>query len=191
MLARSDGKMKLENQFYSATRREQASARVVLLALISFGLGVAATAAWFQLAAKREASNPVPQAAAPASAAPSAGANSSGQPFVEPPAPVTPEAVAELKSALPNYASLSLEQGMEILRRAALKKFYAATEEMQSQVAKAQAELSAAESNSTSDQQGAMKHLQEVQAEQSQKLQQIAGDLQTQIAALKSLKSQP
>jgi hypothetical protein len=56
-------------------------------------------------------------------------------------------------------------------------------------VGQAEAELSLAQGKSPPDQQAAMKHLQQVQAEQSQKLQQIGGQLQTQIAALKQLKA--
>ncbi len=108
---------------------------------------------------------------------------------MEPPVPVAPAAIEDVKRALPNYASLSVDQGTEILRQAALKKYAAAAQELQSQVAQAQAELSQAESKSPADQQAAMKHLQQVQAEQSQKLQQIGGQLQTQITALKQLKN--
>ena len=103
--------------------------------------------------------------------------------------PVAPAAIEDVKRALPNYASLSVDQGTEILRQAALKKYAAAAQELQSQVAQAQAELSQAESKSPADQQAAIKHLQQVQAEQSQKLQQIGGQLQTQITALKQLKN--
>ena len=103
--------------------------------------------------------------------------------------PSAPAAIEDVKRALPNYASLSVDQGTEILRQAALKEYAAAAQELQSQVAQAQAELSQAQSISPADQQAAMKHLQQVQAEQNQKLQQIGGQLQTQIAALKQLKS--
>ena len=108
---------------------------------------------------------------------------------MEPPLPVARAAVEDVKRALPNYASLSVDQGTEILREAALKKYAAAAQELQSQVTEAQEELKQAQSQSPADQQAAMTHLQQVQAEQSQKLQQIAGQLQTQIAALKQLKN--
>jgi hypothetical protein len=96
--------------------------------------------------------------------------------------------VEDVKRALPNYASLSVEQGTEILREAALKKYADAAAELQNQVAQAQDELRQAQSKSPADQQAAMKHLQQVQTDQSQKLAQIGGELQTQIAALKQLK---
>jgi hypothetical protein len=108
---------------------------------------------------------------------------------VEQSVPVDQAAVEDVKRALPNYASLSVDEGTEILREAALKAYAAAAQELQSQVGQAEAELSLAQGKSPPDQQAAMKHLQQVQAEQSQKLQQIGGQLQTQIAALKQLKA--
>lgn len=191
--------MKSANLFYSAAKwraSEGASVRIILLAAISFLLGVAATAVWFHATEKPIALNSTPAVAPPsavqsaAPAAPSSGVNSSAQPSVEKPSPAAPSAVEEVKRALPNYASLSLDAGSEMLRQAALKNFAAATREMQSQMAKAQEELSQAENKSAADQQAAMKHLQQVQMEQAEKLQQIARQLQTQIAALQSLKSQ-
>ena len=173
---------------------ERASARTGLLAVVSFLLGVAATAAWFHQAAKHEASNPTPepivQPSPPQSTEPPPGANPTPAPLVEQPVPVSADAVEALKTALPNYASLSLDDGTELLRQAALKEFTAAAHEMQSQVGKAEDELSDAEnSKSSADQQAAMKQLQQVQSDEQAKLQQIAGKLQTQIAALKQLKS--
>jgi hypothetical protein len=177
-------------------KKEQAQVRIVMLALVSFLLGVAATAFWFHLASNRTAeslSSPANGQGSPPdnqpSAVPPSGANSTARAFGEQPVPVAPAAMEDVKRALPNYASLSVEQGTDILRQAALKEFADAAKELQNQVAEAQAELSQAENKSPADQQVAMKHLQQVQAEQSQKLQQIAGQLQTQIAALKQLKN--
>lgn len=175
---------------------EQAQVRIVILALVSFLLGVAATALWFHLASHRtteDLSSRVNSQENPTDdrqfAAPPSGANSPVRKFIEPPVPVAPAAVEEVKHALPNYAALSVDQGTEILRQAALKKYAAAAQELQTQVAQAQAELSQAENKSPADQQAAIKHLQQVQAEQNQKLQQIGGALRTQIAALQQLKS--
>ena len=169
-----------------------AQVRIVILALVSFLLGVSATALWFHLAAKRIAPVPNTQTGEPSalqSSAPVSGPNSPARAFVEPPLPVAPAAIEDVKRSLPNYASLSVDEGTEILRQAALKKFADAASELQSQVARAQEELRQAGGKSPADQQAAMKQLQQVQAEQSRKLQQIAGQLQTQIAALKQLKS--
>ena len=172
---------------------ERAQIRTVVLVLVSFLVGVAATAVWFHLTPNRDVANPNPpptdqQNDQPAALPPS-GVSSPARAFVEQPVPVAREAVDDVKRALPNYASLSLEQGTEILREAALKKYAAAAQELQGQVSQAQTELSQAQSKSPADQEAAMKHLQQVQAEQSQKLQQIAGALQTQIVALKQLKA--
>jgi hypothetical protein len=189
-------KMALANRlgFVSKTRTgELAQVRTVILVLVSFLLGVAATAVWIHLAPVHRAENLPPQPTGqidnPQPAQPVTMANPPAQKFVEQPMPVAPSALEDVKRALPNYASLSVEQGTEILREAALKEYAAAAEELQTQVAQAQSELKQAQSQSPADQQAAMKHLQQVQAEQSQKLQQIGGQLQTQIAALKQLKA--
>jgi hypothetical protein len=176
-----------------AAMGEQAQVRTVVLVLVSFVLGVAATAVWFHVAPVRNAENPdsstTDQQNNPPSATPSAGASTPARAYVEQSVPVDQAAVEDVKRALPNYASLSVDEGTEILREAALKAYAAAAQELQSQVGQAQAELSLAQGKSPPDQQAAMKHLQQVQAEQSQKLQQIGGQLQTQIAALKQLKA--
>jgi hypothetical protein len=179
-------------------RREQAQVRIVILALVSFLLGVAAAAFWFHLTSSRTMENLSSttndqgnQQANQQSAAPPPGLNSPARKFVEQPVPVAPSAIEDVKRALPEYASLSVDQGTEILRQAALKKYAAAAQELQNQVAQAQRELKTAESKSPADQQAAMKHLQQVQAEQSQKLQQIGAQLQTRITALKQLKGAP
>ena len=179
-----------------SSMREQAQVRMVILALVSFLLGVAAAALWFHFVPNRNVENLSAQVNGQESqqdnqpsAFPSSGANSPARAFVEQPVPVAPAAIEDVKRALPDYASLSVDRGTEILREAALKKYAAAVQELQSQVAQAQAALSQAESKSPAEQQVALKRLQQVQAEQSQKLQQIGGQLQTQIAALKQLKS--
>jgi hypothetical protein len=160
---------------------------MVLLAVVSFLVGVGAATLWFQVAAKRNAANPAFQANGQP-AAPSGNAAAPAPPVVETPRSASPATMAEVKQALPNYASLTVEQGTEILRQAALKEFASAAKEMEIQVAKAEAGLSAAEnSKSAADQQAAMQHLRQIQAEQTAKLQQIAAHLQLQIAALKQL----
>jgi hypothetical protein len=196
---RSTMRLALINEVRSTNKpqkKEQAQVRILIVALVSFFLGVAATAFWFHLASNRTAESLSSQASSEGnqqdnqpSAVPSSGANSPARTFVEQPVPVAPAAIEDVKRVLPNYASISVDEGTEILRQAALKEFAAAAQELQSQVAQAQAQLSQAESKSPADQQVAMKHLQQVQAEQSQKLQQIAGQLSTQIAALKQLKN--
>ena len=188
-------KMALANRIGSMSKTrtgEHAQVRIVVLLLVSFLLGVAATAAWFHFAPIHSTENlpppPTDQPNNPQPTEPVIVANPPTQKFVEQPVPVSAAAVEDVKRALPNYASLSVEQGTEILREAALKKYADAASELQSQVAQAQDELKQAQNKSPADQQAAMKHLQQVQADQSQKLAQIGGELQTQIAALKQLK---
>lgn len=171
----------------------KAQTRIIVLALVSFLLGVTATTFWFRFSSSSNPQNssvqttPEPVPGEPAS--PTVNPNSPAPVFMEQPVPVGQAAVEDVKRALPNYASLSVDQGTEILREAALKEYAAAAQELQSQVARAQAELSQAAGKSPADQRAAMKHLQQVQTEQSQKLQKIAAELQTQIIALKQLKN--
>lgn len=102
-----------------------------------------------------------------------------------------PAMIEEVKQTVPNYESISLDDGENILRAAALKDFAAAAKEMDDQVAAAQQQLQATQSGQSADQQQtAMKHLQETQAAEAEKLKEVAARLQTQIATLKSLKTQ-
>lgn len=99
--------------------------------------------------------------------------------------------VEEVKAALPNLASLSVEEGSRVLREAALKDFKTAATEMESKVKEAQQRFTDAQNApSDAERQAALKHLQQVQAQQTEKLQQVAARLQGQIAALKQLKAQ-
>jgi len=176
----------------NSAMREQAQVRIVILALVSFLLGVAATTFWFRFSSNSNPENSIVQTTNEVvrdePAAQTINPNSPARKFAEPAVPVGPAAIEDVKRALPNYASLTVDQGTEILREAALKKYAAAAQELQSQITQAQAELNQAEGKSLAEHQAAMKHLQQVQAEQSQKLQQIGGQLQTQVAALKQLK---
>lgn len=174
---------------------EQAYLRIILVALVSYLLGVAATVFWFHVAAKRNAGNPGFQTAGQPSAGqlipPAASTQSPASPAVANQPPISPDAIEEVKRVIPDFASVPVEDGENILRAAALKEFAAAAKEMDVQVQHAQQQLLQAESSrSEAEQQAAMKHLQQTQAAQAEKLQQIAARLQAQIAALKSLKNQ-
>jgi len=169
---------------------EQAQVRIVILVLVSFLLGVVATAFWFHLTTKPDAEISSSQTAIEPDAGqpvePAINVNRSPRPLVANPPPVDAAAIAEVKQAIPNFASVSLEDGTQILREAALKQFMATTKEMDAQVK--QAEQQAKDSQSASEQETARKHLQQIQAAGTEKLQQIAARLQTQIAALQQLK---
>jgi hypothetical protein len=101
-------------------------------------------------------------------------------------------AAEEVKQAIPNLASVSLEEGTRILREAALKELKAAANEMETQVKEAQQRLNLAQTGkSEADQQAAMNHLQRVQAEQGEKLKEIAARLKAQTEAWQRLKETP
>lgn len=97
--------------------------------------------------------------------------------------------IEEVKRAIPNLNSVSLAEATQTLRVAALKEFAEATEAMERAVKDAEQRVQQAQSGgSEADQQTAVKHLQQVQAEHTEKLKQIAAALQARIAALSQLK---
>jgi hypothetical protein len=105
------------------------------------------------------------------------------------PAPNT-NAIQEVKALIPNLSAVSVEEGTGILRAAALKDFTAAANELAAQVKEAQQRLAQAQNGgSDADRQAAMKRLQQVQAEQTEKLKQIAAKSKAQIDALQQLKA--
>jgi ABC-type uncharacterized transport system len=104
-------------------------------------------------------------------------------------APTDTNAIAQVRHAIPNLASVSVKQGTQMLRAAALKDFSAATRQMQPQVQEAQQRLiQARHSGSAAEQQAALRQLRQAQAAQTERLQQIAARLQAQITALQQLK---
>jgi hypothetical protein len=102
-------------------------------------------------------------------------------------------AVAEqVKRSIPNFADVSMEQGRQILRDAAMQELKAAATEMQAQVQAAQQRLSEAQtSKSEAGQETAMKNLQEIQAAQAEKIKEITARFQAQVAALQRIKEKP
>lgn len=178
---------------------EQGSGRIILLGLACFLLGLAAGAFWFRGAASPGAENVKPQVSSDARVEQSEGTKAVLKPLeAQPPskAPVTaaqisPADTEAIKRLIPNLDAVSVQEGTRILRQAALKEFKTAAEEMGGQVNEAQQRLSQAQNGqSEAGQQAAMKHLQEVQATQVEKLKQIAAQLQAQITALEQLKRQ-
>lgn len=99
-------------------------------------------------------------------------------------------ATQEVMGAIPNLAAVSVEEGTQILRDAAMKQFKAAVDERGVQVKAAEQQIiRAQQSGSETDQEAAMKRLQQVQSDQAEKLKQIAASLEAQLAALKQLKA--
>jgi hypothetical protein len=116
------------------------------------------------------------------------------RPFTVPTAvsQINTAAIQEVRSLITNVAGVSVQQGKEILQDAALKDFTAAAKEMQMQVKEAEQRLTQAQNGgSDAEQQAAMKHLQQVQAEQTEKLKQIAARSKTQIDTFQQLKAAP
>ena len=111
---------------------------------------------------------------------------------MRPPAASTPPNAAvinQVRSLLPNLASVSVEEGTQILRQKAFTTLADATKEMQSRMQEAQQRLAQVRgSGSEADQQAALQAFQKVQAEQTSKLTAIAAQLDDQIAALEYMK---
>jgi Skp family chaperone for outer membrane proteins len=121
-------------------------------------------------------------------------AASSASPAASVPPPPMPDktAVEDVKRLVPNLASVSVDEGMQILRQTALQEFQATASEAEAKVKEAQQHLADAQNGgSEADRQAAMKALQQVQFEQTEKLRQIAARTQAQIEALKQLKAAP
>jgi hypothetical protein len=98
-------------------------------------------------------------------------------------------AAEEVQKTITNVASVSLEEGKRMLREAAVKEFKVAAAEMEQQLKEAKERLSQAQSGgSAAEQQSAMKNLQKIQADQTERLQQIAAKAKAQIQAFEHLK---
>ena len=99
-------------------------------------------------------------------------------------------AAQEVQQAIPNLSVVSLEEGTQLLRDAAMKQYKAAVDDMGAQVRQAEQQiLQARQGGSEADQAAAMKHLQQVQFDQAEKLKQIAASLDARLAALRQLKA--
>ena len=105
---------------------------------------------------------------------------------------VNTNAIQEVKALIPDVAAVSVEVGKQILRDAALKDFTAAVKEMETQVKEAEQRLAQAQNGGfEAERQAAMKHFQQVQAEQTEKLKQIAAKSKAQIDTFQQLKAAP
>ena len=103
---------------------------------------------------------------------------------------VNTAAVQEVKALIPNLADVSMEAGKEILRNAALKDLSTAAKEMEAQVKEAQQRLAGAQGDrSETNQQAAVKYLQQIQAEQAARIQQIAARAKAQMDAFQQLQA--
>ena len=107
-------------------------------------------------------------------------------------AQINTNAIQEVKALIPDIAAVSVEAGKQILRDAALKDFAAAAKEVETQVKEAEQRLAQAQNGGAeAEQQAAMKHFQQVQAEQNEKLKQIAAKSKAQIDTFQQLTAAP
>jgi hypothetical protein len=93
------------------------------------------------------------------------------------------QALAEMKRALPNYDSVSLEEGQQVLRDAARKELESAVGEVELRVKEAEQQVSRAlNRGSATEHETALKQLRAIEAERSERIQQIAARHQAQMA---------
>ncbi len=101
-------------------------------------------------------------------------------------------AIQEVRALIPDLAVVSVPEGKQILQDAAYKEYTAAAKEMQVQVKEAEQRFTAAQKSGTeAEQQTAKQHLQQVQAEQIEKLKEIAARSKAQIDTFQQLKAAP
>ena len=106
-----------------------------------------------------------------------------------PAAPPDPAIVAEVKREIPNFASVSLEEGSQILRAAALRDLQAALSQMEPQLKEAEQQVARMEeAKSETGKQAALKELHRLQAAQAAKLNEFTTRSSAQIAVLRQLK---
>ena len=101
-------------------------------------------------------------------------------------------AIQEVRALIPDLAAVSVPEGKQILQDAAYKEYTAAAKEMQAQVKEAEQRITEAQKGGTvAEQQAAKQHLQQVQAEQIEKLKEIAAKSKAQIDTFQQLKAAP
>jgi hypothetical protein len=99
-------------------------------------------------------------------------------------------AVQEVRTLIPDLSAVSVQAGKQMLLDAAYKEFAAAAKEMQAQVKEAEQRLTQARNGGTAaEQQAASQHLQQLQAEQAEKLKEIAARSKAQMDAFQQLKA--
>jgi hypothetical protein len=105
---------------------------------------------------------------------------------------VNTAAVQEVRALIPDVAAISVPAGKKILQAAAYKEFAAAAKEMQTQVKEAEQRLTQAQNGGTdAERQAALQHLHQIQAEQAEKLKEIAARSRAQMDTFQQLKAAP
>jgi hypothetical protein len=170
--------------------KERGQARIVILALVCFSLGVGASALWFSRRPFSEvASTPDQQRQDRVALAIEPSVTVSAPP--QPAEPIDPAAFAAVNRAIPNISLASMEHGTLVLRKAALAEFQQVVQELQARQKKAEQNFIEGQGTQSAEQQMIVaKELQQLQAEQMEKLKEIAANSKAQIDALKQLKGQ-
>ncbi len=98
--------------------------------------------------------------------------------------------IDEVKRKVPNLETVSLDEGSQLLRDAAVTDMKAALADTDAKIHEAEQRLTQAQAGgSDADKQAALKNLQQAQAAQTAKLKQIADRTAAQVEALKQLKA--
>lgn len=99
-------------------------------------------------------------------------------------------AVQEVRAMIPDIGAVSLQDGNRLLRESALKEFQAVLKDGETRIKEAQQALVDAQaSKSAEEQDAARKRLLQVQAEQMDKLKDLAAKSQAQVDAFERLKA--
>jgi hypothetical protein len=110
-------------------------------------------------------------------------------PAAAPVVSVDPATLVEVKRQIPNFASVSLEEGTRTLRESALNDLKASMRDMETRVKEVQERLARAQdANATAEKEAVLRELQRLQAEQAAKLAEISARSSAQIEALRQLK---
>jgi D-aminopeptidase len=165
-----------------------AALRTVIVAALCLGIGFGLGGLWH--------SRRVQQAGVSTEAANETAVNTTAQALATPgtvlpvaSAPPDPAIVAEVKRQVPNFATIPLEQGSQILRAAALRDLQAALSQMQPELKDAEQRVARLEeANSETGKQAALKELQRLQAAQAAKLDEVTTRSSSQIEVLRQLK---
>jgi hypothetical protein len=166
----------------------QATLRTVIGAALCLGIGFGLGGLWHSRRVQRggvstEGANAA--AVNPEAPAPATPATTSPVAAVPP----DPAIVAEVKRELPDFASVSLAEGSQVLRRAALRDLQAALSQIEPQLKEAEQQVARMEeAKSETGKQTALKELQRLQAAQAAKLSEFTTRSSAQIEVLQQLR---
>lgn len=170
---------------------ESAYAGTIVLALVSFLIGLVLGALWFSPKVPAQIASVISDQTDRVNGADRIN-SPIGSTTVPTPASapqVDPAALDEVKRTIPNPESASVATGTRLLRKAALAKFEQTVLELQARQKEAEQKLIQEKSTLSKEQQEiAIKQLQVIQAEQMKKLKEIAAGSEAQIDAFQQLK---